>query len=281
MIRMILIFFFFSFAASAEDLSEKLIYETTFGKPEQVRILLEQGADANTKNLKGLPLLFVAMERNDEQSVGIMEELLIAGADVNIRDDQQNTPIMRAIELKNPNIVKLLIMYDADIFLYNANDFSVRYLGQLSKNEEIQNMVEGQALEFERYLNEIRNNKRMHQALQNLAFYACARQYFDYAVSSNTADENFKKFLKNNYRKQVEHLQKTAQRLAGVFMMDAKTIKNISSFSQQKIFSELQKMISVRFRRENGVGTMADLKSRCGKIANSWKIINNKIEYRE
>ncbi|MDQ7055680.1 MAG: ankyrin repeat domain-containing protein [Persephonella sp.] len=56
--------------------------------------------------------LFEAIQEGDEQKV---KELIEKGADVNARDKNNYTPLLRAVSRGNLKIVKILVEYGADI----------------------------------------------------------------------------------------------------------------------------------------------------------------------
>jgi ankyrin repeat protein len=70
-------------------------------------------------------LLFDAVRLND---VAQAKELLDAGADVNARDDYNNTPLIIASAYSDYDLVELLLKYHADVTLKSASGFTALYL---------------------------------------------------------------------------------------------------------------------------------------------------------
>ena len=82
------------------------------GQPEEIRLLLEYGADINAKTRRGwTPLYLMAAEA----SPALIELMLAKGADVNAKTDYGETPLHEAAYSPNPDVVRLLLEYGADI----------------------------------------------------------------------------------------------------------------------------------------------------------------------
>lgn len=87
------------------------------GRVQAVRDLLATGADPNTLNPGGRPVLVVAASRGNTRTV---RELLLAGADVNAADQAGNTALINASGYGFAQVVKLLLDSGADPNLKNA-----------------------------------------------------------------------------------------------------------------------------------------------------------------
>ena len=78
-----------------------------------VKTLIDAGADVNAKDKDGeTPLCY-------QTNVKVVKALIDAGADVNAKDKDGKTPLMKAILLSNVDVVKTLIDAGADV---NAKD---------------------------------------------------------------------------------------------------------------------------------------------------------------
>jgi len=102
------------------------------GKISMVEMLIEKGANIDSKDLAGRTPLFIAAEGDSPPLV----DLLIAnGADVNSRDNEDNdTPLHRASRGKNAAIVELLLLNGANVNLTNGKEESPLHIA--SKNGE-------------------------------------------------------------------------------------------------------------------------------------------------
>ncbi|MGI9548878.1 MAG: ankyrin repeat domain-containing protein, partial [Bdellovibrionales bacterium] len=87
-------------------------------RPEVAKLLVSYGADVNVKNnaynKKTALMLAILYEE-----VELTDTLLIAGADVNTRDDYKRTALMYAGEVENLYMMTILLLYGADV---NARD---------------------------------------------------------------------------------------------------------------------------------------------------------------
>jgi ankyrin repeat protein len=86
-----------------------------------VRILLEKGADPNTRDGEGRNALMVmSLEKRSENAVEVIAETLLnAGCDMNAADNKGRTPLMYAAIFDRPGVVKVLLKRSPNI---NAKD---------------------------------------------------------------------------------------------------------------------------------------------------------------
>ncbi len=81
-----------------------------------VEFLIAKGANVNALDARGTPLM-AAVSKEDEE----MASLLIAkGADVNLGDNQGRRPLHIALDIEKPNLTKLLLKNDADLSLRSS-----------------------------------------------------------------------------------------------------------------------------------------------------------------
>lgn len=84
-------------------------------QPEQLRALLDAGADVNEDTGAGLTLLHVAAIRGNAE---VAQVLIDAGADLDTRGGTSGkTPLMSAAESDQPELVQLLLDAGADVML--------------------------------------------------------------------------------------------------------------------------------------------------------------------
>ena len=77
-----------------------------------IRLLLENGADANSKDATNFTLLMSSASKNDLESI---RALLEHGANANVRDDRSFTALDYAIKSSNIESIKLLVQNGANI----------------------------------------------------------------------------------------------------------------------------------------------------------------------
>lgn len=94
-----------------DGLGETLLIKICSYEYIDVRIintLLENGADVNIKNDKGVSALMAAMRHFSNYNMNAIKLLIVSGADVNAKDIKEWPLLLRAIFPKNNIIVKLL-----------------------------------------------------------------------------------------------------------------------------------------------------------------------------
>jgi ankyrin repeat protein len=80
--------------------SSPLLVAIAAGRLDQVKLLLDQGADVNARDGYGNTALLKAADRDvlDDAAKGMLDLLLAKGADVNAKDRDGNTALMRAAD---------------------------------------------------------------------------------------------------------------------------------------------------------------------------------------
>ena len=92
---------------------------------DMIKILVENGADVNSKNKLGKTALFEAVFGYSESIPEIIEYLVDKGADVNVKDNSGNTLLTDAVEHGMPyDVVKMLINYGIDVNEKNKQGYS-------------------------------------------------------------------------------------------------------------------------------------------------------------
>lgn len=99
-----------------QNMNRELIKYAEQGNTEQVRQLLQSGADINATDEQGRTAVMAATYHNH---VGTVEALIQAGADINIRDHQLNNVFLYAGAEGMMEILRLAIEADADVTLTN------------------------------------------------------------------------------------------------------------------------------------------------------------------
>uniref|UniRef100_UPI00403F1DA6 ankyrin repeat domain-containing protein n=1 Tax=Paenibacillus sp. FSL W8-0187 TaxID=2921710 RepID=UPI00403F1DA6 len=99
-----------------QNMNHELIEYAEQGNTEQVRQLLQSGANINATDEQGRTAVMAATYHNH---VGTVEALIQAGADINIRDKQLNNVFLYAGAEGMMEILRLAIEADADVTLTN------------------------------------------------------------------------------------------------------------------------------------------------------------------
>ncbi|WP_456290488.1 ankyrin repeat domain-containing protein [Paenibacillus sp. AK002] len=99
-----------------KDMDRQLIESAEQGNTEQVRQLLQSGANIDATDDQGRTAVMAATYRNHVDTV---DALIQAGADINIRDHQLNNVFLYAGAEGMLDILRLAIDADADVTLTN------------------------------------------------------------------------------------------------------------------------------------------------------------------
>jgi hypothetical protein len=94
----------------------RLLKFVASGTADDVKVMLDRGADPNARNGRGQTALSVAVARYDNE---IIKLLLAKGANVNVADTEGNTPLMLAAAGNNQEGARLLLDYKPEVNVAN------------------------------------------------------------------------------------------------------------------------------------------------------------------
>lgn len=96
---------------SAGELEDQLINSARSGRVDEVKSLLDKGANINARDAKGQTALIWGI-----QNIDIVRLLIEKGADMNVRDEYGgNTALMYAVSSPKADVVRLLIEKGANL----------------------------------------------------------------------------------------------------------------------------------------------------------------------
>ena len=111
-----------------------LMYATTFGHIDIVRLLLEYNADPNIKDYEGETALAMATHGTLLDNEDIVKTLLEYNSDPNLQNVNGNTPLIKATIFNQLYIVHLLLDNGADPFIKNIRGDTALDLAQIYFN---------------------------------------------------------------------------------------------------------------------------------------------------
>ena len=111
-----------------------LMLAARWGKTEVVKLLLDRGADIETKDNNGQTALMLATQSGNTE---IVELLLDRDANIEAKNYHGNTALMLAAGRGNTEIVKLLLDRGADIEAKEYNGRTALMLAELNENTKI------------------------------------------------------------------------------------------------------------------------------------------------
>lgn len=267
--RLLLLCFVLSSAlpvAAQNKVEEELIYRTTLGKPEDVKLLVERVGNANLTDSLGYPLLYIAASRSDKNAIGVVKTLVEAGADVNYHGGQKNYPLMAAVQSGNTDIVAYLLARDADYRVADAFGVSVLDFARQSGNRDVIRLVNEAQQRKIRSMAMARTQARLNELTYNLAFHACAGQYLSFYYESGQ-DPIPEATQKAELARHKAVVHESMKELASVFLVSRSEYSEVYNTPRHGVRRELEKLISNRWRRKHGVGQPGDMEKRCTRHA--------------
>jgi hypothetical protein len=130
-------------AWTATRLGEKgepeLLRAVWLGNADEVKDLLDAGANVNSKDENGDTALIVASRDGYTE---IVEMLLKAEANVDIKNNKGNTALMQAAGWNQPRVVEILLKAGANVDIKNNNGFTALVRAQLNDRQDIINMLQ-------------------------------------------------------------------------------------------------------------------------------------------
>lgn len=254
------------------DIQQELIYRTTFGRADDIRILLKKGADANTRNEQGWPVLAIAADRTDDEALKLVQAFIEGGANPNLADDTKNYPIINAIRNGQTEIVAYLLQSGADFHIKDSRNRALIDVAHSTNHKQIIALIQ-KAIDDEqaRFAHE-RSPERLRLLSEEYALSNCAYQYYSYYKLSGQ-DPLKAALIQQEIDKYRENIASTSGQMVALFpWVKTEYYKHLSEPPIKAIFKELDEMISNRNRRAKGVGTEQDMNRRCGKLVKALNI---------
>lgn len=257
--------------ATLSKRDEDLIYQSNFGDAKVVKELLEKGANPNAVSEDDWPAISLAAMRADAQAEEIVRILVNAGADLNVRDANGETPLMNAITTNNPKLVKYMIEHGADFRAVNTNGRSVESFAEHYGNEKVAFLVKEAIRLEQKRIREGMSRRRMYRLLDEFIYYNCAIQYITYNLATglypNTREEEMNRLL----AKVTAKVHNAEVELLHNFRMRQMDMNSIATDSQKIVFDELEFLLTNRNRIKYGVGKDTDLDKRCKDVLELWR----------
>lgn len=256
----------FSSAAMAGQLEKALIYHAYFSSAVEVINLLDKGADPNAKDEHGWTALAIAADRADIQSTAIAHALIAKGAKVN-EAVGRNYPLMNAIKNKNAPLVSILLQNKVNLAIADEKGNTPLALAKKMKNPTVIYYLEKRIFELAQLQAYLYSKEHLYQINQRFVTANCEYQYLSFYLKSEQDSAMDKTAITKRINKTASIISKSAAEGARYFpTYQGGNANTFGGNIRNAIFTELNGMISNKNRRENGVGTMKDMRKRCGKI---------------
>lgn len=118
------------------------------GNIDVLKVLIKEAkvVDINLKDLNNETALMLASKHNSDEHYQVIKFLIENGADVNVQDNEDNTPLLNAIQTNNLKIVKLLLENGAKVNVRNRDGvYPVIKSSQIGDYEITQELIKAGA----------------------------------------------------------------------------------------------------------------------------------------
>jgi len=249
---------------------DEAVYRISLGSVNDAILLVKKLGNPNMVDKTGWPLLAIAAARTDDKALEMTRALVRLGADVNFDGGTRNYPLMYAIQSGNPDVVEYLLDQGANYRAVDAYGMRVVDFARQSGNKEIIRFIEDAIDTDILGLAKVRSQKYLDELIFKLAWNSCALQYYSYYFSSkqDPIPEDEKRETLNKYNRIVNS---SMSQLASLFKIKPGAIADINERGKQKMYAEMEKMVSNRWRRSKGVGQPGDMDKRCDTHSEEFK----------
>ena len=251
-------------------LGKDLVYRTAFGRAGDVQILLDQGANPQSRNIADVPVLLIAIARKDAEAPKIVESILKAGANVNSVSKTGDVAVLEAVKNGRPDILQILIDHHAVLSVVHDVDGSdLLSIAEARGNLDIVKILNA-GLENEKdKFQSLRSEENFINLIQQYAFLSCANEYLNFYISDQPKNINmvaFSDVISGN----SNEIADIGGQIKMLFKTSNAELQQIQSAARGEIVGRLNNYETNENRALNGVGTDDDLNGRCRKIAAKW-----------
>jgi ankyrin repeat protein len=259
-----------SLPAYGVTLEEELAYRVRFSRADDVLILLNKGADPNAVNDVGLPMVSVATSRTDDDAIPVLRTLMQKGADLNRGGQNNQYPVVIAARENNTKIMEFLIKEGkVDYGVKDLNGLLPLEIAEYYGNKESAELIRGLTEEKLAKERERRSPERRDKLVKDLAFKVCEEEYMHYYYISKQ-DKHSSEEISAQINQRRRNVKDAMDELYTTFAVPPQIALSMKEMMEPEVVKQLDKMVSNRQRRAKGIGGQADLKARCGSLADAW-----------
>ena len=254
------------------SLDEELMYRINFGSANDVRILLDKGANPNAIGKTGEYALSVAIGRDDSEAGEIVKVLLDHGAKPNVLDKSNSYPIINAAVNNKNDIVGLLLAKGADFHAKSVNGKSLLDIAKANNNAEMVKMFQKMFDDEAAFIASLHTPERFAAFINTYIYNSCQYQYWSF-VKGSLQMPNKEVDLEERIKRITSDLSSTIEQIQKYYpTTPTADLQRIANGASQKVFDQLDAMISNENRSRQSVGTATDADKRCAKISGDVKI---------
>ncbi len=248
------------------SLNDDLMYRISFGRADDVRLLLEKGAEPNIFAGMGETPIILAMTRKEGDADDIIKALLAKGGDPNFPDKNGNYPLEIAINQNKPSIITLLIEAGGDLRMRSKSGMTMVDLANKGNNPDVIKVVMDKIQKDADQEAKLHDPARLLTMVQGFSDNICKMTYWNNYLTSaqNPKDDDASREKVDKYKNMAE---KMGREIANYFPnVQLNTYITFTSSSLNNVFVSMPTMQS---RIEGGIGSEQDAQKRCTPIADS------------
>ncbi len=149
-----------------EAIRAEIVYRASFGRADDIRLLVDKGASPNQPNADGVPIIAVAAVRSDPEALNVIKTLIELHANINAADSKGQNALFYAARAGNVEVVNLLLAYKIDSLAFDANGDTVRTVATKAGHQDVVFALDDFAQNKNVRVNEIRKEMMLKKQQQ-------------------------------------------------------------------------------------------------------------------
>ena len=149
-----------------EAIRAEIVYRASFGRADDIRLLVDKGASPNQPNADGVPIIAVAAVRSDPEALNVIKMLIELRANINAADPKGQNALFYAARAGNVDVVNLLLAYKIDNLAFDANGDTARTVATKSGHQDVVFALDDFAQNKNVRVNEIRKEMMLKKQQQ-------------------------------------------------------------------------------------------------------------------
>lgn len=120
-----------------EAIRAEIVYRASFGRADDIKLLVDEGASPNQSNSDGVPLMSIAAVRNDPEAVNVIIMLIKLRGNINASDPKGQNALFYASRSGNLDVVNTLLAYGINHKAFDTNGDTARIAASKAGHPEI------------------------------------------------------------------------------------------------------------------------------------------------
>ncbi|MFO0388865.1 MAG: ankyrin repeat domain-containing protein [Alphaproteobacteria bacterium] len=258
-----------------------LFHAARAGQKESVMFLLQHGVNYYQVDNNGDIARNIAHQEGHAELLASMDDFVKQEAE---KIKQQYVEYNESLQERYEAERKIIEAYDqrrldieqaqvaAEVEAYNA-----ALAEQQAQEAEYQRAIENIRI-IEQKKRELIIEKRslpaFSESLRELSFHTCAFQYWSFCRDLNQTTEIPKEKIGETIDEHYAKILALSDQISAEYELEHDYTDKIIERSKRRAYNPLARMPSKTYRFQNGVGKIADMKTRCNEVAKNWNVEN-------